>query len=78
VHSEPERAAKRAAAYVEQGFHRSKVLPLSLAMGLGALGSGELSLEILRNAETVVKSVQHAVEDKCNILLGTPRADDYP
>ena len=71
VHSDPERAAKRAAAYVEQGFTAVKFDPLSSAMGLGALGPRELSQEILRNAEAVVKSVRHAVGDKCDLLIGT-------
>ncbi len=71
IWQDPERAAKRAAAYVEEwGFTAVKFDPLMPAMGLGEQPK-ELSLEILRNAEAVVKSVRHAVGDKCDILIGT-------
>jgi len=71
IWQDPERAARRAAEYVERGFTAIKFDPISPTMSLGELGPRELSLEILRSAEAVVKSVRDAVGDKCDILIGT-------
>ncbi len=68
VFTDPERAATRAAAYVEQGFTAVKFDPVEPMM---PLSPEQLSLESLRRAEMVVKSVREAVGDKCDILLGT-------
>jgi 2-dehydro-3-deoxyphosphogalactonate aldolase len=68
---DPEWAARRASDYVEQGFTALKFDPISSVMGLGELGPRELSLETLRDAEAVVRSVRKAVGDKCDILIGT-------
>ena len=65
-----EEAARMAAEYVERGFTAIKFDPIR-ARGLAPLGPRELSLETLRDAEAVVKSVRDAVGDKCDILIGT-------
>src|SRR5919202_6420984 len=66
-HTNPERAAERALAYVEQGFTAVKFDPV----GPSRATPQELSLETLRNAENVVKRVRDAVGDKADILVGT-------
>jgi galactonate dehydratase len=66
-HTDPERAADRAAAYVEQGFTAVKFDPVGPARPTPQ----ELSLETLRRAENVVKRVRDAVGDKADILVGT-------
>jgi galactonate dehydratase len=68
VHGDPERAPKRAAQYVEQGFTALKFDPV---MPLSAFDPRQLSLEALDNAELVVKKVREAVGNKCDILIGT-------
>jgi len=67
VHTDPERAASRAADYVEQGFTAIKFDPV----GPIVASPKQLSLETLRNAEMVVRRVREAVGDKCDILVGT-------
>jgi 2-dehydro-3-deoxyphosphogalactonate aldolase len=64
---DPDRAAERALAYVEQGFTAIKLDPV----GQENIAAEQLSLEILRNAETVVKKVREAVGDRADILVGT-------
>jgi 2-dehydro-3-deoxyphosphogalactonate aldolase len=66
-HTDPERAAERALAYVEQGFTAIKFDPV----GPASLAAEQLSLETLRNAETVVQKVREAVGDRADILVGT-------
>jgi len=68
VFADPERAAIRAAEYVKQGFTAVKFDPVEPMM---PIASPQLSLEALRKAEMVVKSVREAVGDKCDILFGT-------
>src|SRR5918911_147099 len=67
VHTDPDRAAERAAAYVEQGFTAIKLDPV----GPIVVQPMELSLETLRRAETVVRRVREAVGDRADILVGT-------
>jgi len=66
-HLDPERAAERAIAYVEQGFTAIKFDPV----GPQTLSAEQLSLETLRRAENVVKKVREAVSDRADILVGT-------
>ncbi len=68
VHSDPQLAAERAAAYVKMGFTAVKFDPCGPVTMHAPL---QLSLEILENAEAVVKNVREAVGDKCDILIGT-------
>jgi len=68
VFDDPERAPKRAAQYVEQGFTALKFDPV---MPMSAFDPRQLSLESLDNAELVVKNVREAVGNKCDILIGT-------
>jgi 2-dehydro-3-deoxyphosphogalactonate aldolase len=67
----PEQTAIRAVEYVEQGFTALKIDPISSFLGLAPLGPKELSLEALRSAEAVIKSMRNAIGDKCDILIGT-------
>jgi galactonate dehydratase len=69
LHCSPERAAKRAAEYVAQGFTAVKLDPIINLMS--PLDPRELSLQALENAEAVVKSVREAVGGECDILIGT-------
>ena len=63
----PDRAADRALAYVEQGFTAVKLDPV----GPENIAAEQLSLETLRTAENVVKKVREAVGDRADILVGT-------
>jgi len=68
VHTDPERAAKRAVYYADQGFTAVKfdsVGPMSEKDPV------QLSLETLDNAAAVIKAVREAVGNRCDILLGT-------
>jgi len=69
VHCDPEKAAERAAKYVEQGFTAVKFDPILDLMS--PFDPRELSLESLENAEAVVRSVREAVGGKCDLLIGT-------
>ena len=66
-HGDPDRAAERSLAYVEQGFTAIKFDPIPGR----PLSPQELSLDRLRNAENVVKKVRDAVGDRADILIGT-------
>jgi len=66
-HTDPERAAIRAAEYVERGFTAIKFDPV----GAVKFAPEQLSLETLGNAEAVVRSVRETVGDRCDILVGT-------
>jgi 2-dehydro-3-deoxyphosphogalactonate aldolase len=68
VFGDPEGAANRAAAYVEEGFTGVKFDPV---MPFSAFDPRQLSLEALANAEDVVGSVREAVGSKCDLLIGT-------
>ena len=68
VFTDPERAPIRAIEYVEQGFTAVKFDPVEPMMPSTPV---QLSLEVLHNAEMVVKNVREAVGDKCDILIGT-------
>lgn len=63
-----DRAAKRAAQCVEQGFTGVKFDPV---VPYGAFDPRQLSLEQLSNAEKVVGKIREAVGDKCDLLVGT-------
>lgn len=67
AHTNPERAAARARDYVERGFTAVKFDPVGPSIPTPV----QLSLEALRNAEAVVRSVREAVGDKADILVGT-------
>ncbi|RMF92197.1 MAG: mandelate racemase/muconate lactonizing enzyme family protein [Nitrospinota bacterium] len=69
VHTTPDLAATRAAAYVQQGFTAIKLDPIRHLMS--PLDPRDLSLEALENAEAVVRSVREAVGSRCDILIGT-------
>ncbi len=68
IHTDPERAPKRAAEYVKQGFTAVKFDP---TQRMTAFDPTELSLETLSNAEAVVKNMREAVGNKCDLLIGT-------
>ncbi len=68
LHKDPERAPKRAAEYVKQGFTAIKFDPV---MPHTAFDPRQLSLEELDNAELVVNNVREAVGNKCDLLIGT-------
>ena len=68
VFGDPEGAARRAAAYVEEGFTGVKFDPV---MPFSAFDPRQLSLEALTNAEKVVGSVRETVGSKCDLLIGT-------
>lgn len=68
IFDDPERAPKRAAQYVKQGFTALKFDPV---MPMSAFDPRQLSLEALDNAELVVKNVREAVGNKCDLLIGT-------
>jgi 2-dehydro-3-deoxyphosphogalactonate aldolase len=68
IFGDPEGAARRAAAYVEEGFTGVKFDPV---MPFSAFDPRQLSLEALDNAEKVVGSVREAVGGKCDLLIGT-------
>jgi 2-dehydro-3-deoxyphosphogalactonate aldolase len=68
VFTDPERAAERAAAYVEQGFTGVKFDPV---MPFSAFDPRQLSLEQLEIAENVVRNVREAVGSRCDLLIGT-------
>ncbi len=69
LHTDPERAPKRATEYVKQGFTAIKFDPIIALMS--PFTPRELSLETLDNAEAVVRSVREAVGNKCDLLIGT-------
>jgi len=68
VHTDPQLAGERAAAYMKMGFTAVKFDPVGHPTSHAPL---QLSLETLENAEAVVKNVREAVGDKCDILIGT-------
>ncbi len=68
VHTDPERAAKRAVHYADLGFTAVKF------DSVGPMSENDpvqLSLETLENAAAVIKAVREAVGNRCDILLGT-------
>lgn len=68
VHTNPQLAGERAAAYAKMGFTAIKFDPVGRSTRHAPL---QLSIQTLTNAEAVVKSVREAVGDKCDILIGT-------
>ena len=68
VHSDPIRAAERAAVYLKLGFTAVKFDPCPPGI---VPAPYQLSLETLENAEAVVRNVREAVGDKCDIIIGT-------
>ena len=68
VFGDAERAPKRAAQYVSQGFTAVKFDPI---MPMSAFDPRQLSLAALANAELVVKNIREAVGDQCDLLIGT-------
>ena len=55
LHSDPDLAPERAAAYVKQGFTAVKFDPV---WGMSAFDPRQLSLEVLDNAELVTKNIR--------------------
>ena len=68
VFTDPAAAASRAAAYVAKGFTAVKVDPVEPIMPLAPV---QLTLESLRLAKDVVKSIRETVGDRSDILIGT-------
>jgi 2-dehydro-3-deoxyphosphogalactonate aldolase len=68
VFADPERAAKRAAHWVEQGFTAVKFDPVEPTMVPVPM---QLSLAALDHVEAVVRAVREAVGNRCDILFGT-------
>ncbi len=68
VFGHPELTPQRAADYVEQGFTAVKFDPV---MPMTAFDPRQLSLEVLDNAELVIKNTREAVGSKCDLLIGT-------
>lgn len=68
-HTDPEIAGARAADYVKEGFSAVKFDPLINVMG--NLDPREPPLDLLDNAEAVVRNVREAVGGRCDILIGT-------
>ncbi len=68
VFGDAELAPKRAAQYVEQGFTALKFDPVML---MSAFDPRQLSLEVLDNAELVIRNIREAVGSKCDLLVGT-------
>ena len=67
VFGHPELTPQRAAAYVEQGFTAVKFDPV---MPMASFDPRQLSLEVLDNAELVIKNTREAVGSKCDLLIG--------
>ena len=68
VHNDPDLAAESALKHVEDGFTAVKFDPV---WPVFEDTPRQLSLEVLSNAEKVVKSVREAVGDRCDLLIGT-------
>jgi 2-dehydro-3-deoxyphosphogalactonate aldolase len=68
VFGDPERAAKRAADYVSQGFTAVKFDPVEPTM---RPVPEQLTLEALDQVEAVVRNVREAVGSRADILIGT-------
>ena len=68
IFGDPDLGPKRAVQYVEQGFTALKFDPV---MPMSAFDPRQLSLEVLDNAELVVKNIREAVGGRCDLLIGT-------
>jgi len=68
LHTDPERAAKRAVDYADLGFTAIKFDPVG---PMSEDDPVQLSLDTLTNAEAVVRAVREAVGNRCDILVGT-------
>jgi len=68
VYTDPDLAAERAAAYVNQGFTAVKFDP---AGPYSVFDPRQPSLEVLDRSEAFVKKIRHAVGDKADLLFGT-------
>ncbi|MAV26388.1 MAG: isomerase [Gammaproteobacteria bacterium] len=68
-HTDPQLAGERAAFYLNEGFTAVKFDPLIDVMGNA--DPREPPLDLLENAEAVVRSVREAVGGACDILIGT-------
>lgn len=68
VYHDPDLAASRAAEYVQQGFTAVKFDPVG---PYSAFDPRQLSLEALAHTERFVGRVREAVEDRCDLLVGT-------
>lgn len=68
VYTDPEKAAARARAYVDQGFTAIKFDP---AGAYSAFDPRQLSLEALSRSEAFVKTIRNAVGDRADLLFGT-------
>jgi 2-dehydro-3-deoxyphosphogalactonate aldolase len=68
VYTDPDAAAARAVACVEQGFTAVKFDPVG---PYSAFDPRQLSLEALDRAERFVRTLREAVGDRCDLLFGT-------
>jgi galactonate dehydratase len=68
VYTDPERAAERAAAYVERGFTAVKFDPVAR---YSTFDPRQPDLEALARTERYVRLVREAVGDRCDLLVGT-------
>ena len=68
VHNDPDLAAESALKHADDGFTALKFDPVWPMM---EDTPRQQSLEVLSNAEKVVKSVREAVGDRCDLLIGT-------
>jgi 2-dehydro-3-deoxyphosphogalactonate aldolase len=68
VYRDPDLAAARAVAYVEQGFTAVKFDPVG---PYSAFDPRQLSLEALDHTERFVETVREAVGGRCDLLFGT-------
>ncbi|MEM7043706.1 MAG: mandelate racemase/muconate lactonizing enzyme family protein [Pseudomonadota bacterium] len=68
VYADADRAAERAAAYVEQGFTAVKFDPVG---GYSVFDPRQLSLTDLERSEAFVKKIREAVGDRADMLFGT-------
>ncbi len=68
VYAEPDLAAARAAAYVDEGFTGIKLDPMG---GYSAYDPRQPSLQRLDLAEAMVAAIRDAVGDRADILFGT-------
>jgi L-alanine-DL-glutamate epimerase-like enolase superfamily enzyme len=68
VYANPQLAAERAVAYVEQGFNAIKFDP---AGPYASMGPRQPSLEALDRSEAFVREIRAAVGDRADLLFGT-------
>jgi galactonate dehydratase len=69
VFTDPQKAAESAVYCMKQGFTAVKLDPIATIHS--PYSPRELPLDVLDNAEDVIRSVREAVGNKCDILIGT-------